>query len=90
MRVVTKLAPRRVPQTPSHSEVNQESSPRLEPNDQILATALEHRHPFALELGSDGGRLERPHESRISDLDAVEAPPDEMRLELETDRLDLG
>jgi hypothetical protein len=41
MRVVTKLALRRVAQTSRHPEVNQKSSPRLEPNDQILATTFD-------------------------------------------------
>jgi hypothetical protein len=90
MWVVTELALRRVPQTSRHPEVNQESPPRLEPNNQILATALEHRHPFAFEFGGDRTRLEGPHESRIADFDSVEPPADEMRLELEADRLDFG
>ena len=90
MRVVTKPSLRRVAQTSRHPEVNQKSSPRFEPDDQVLAAAFERRHSFAFELGGDGARLEGPHESRIADLDAVEAPADEVRLELETDRLDLG
>jgi hypothetical protein len=69
--------------------VNQESPSRLEPNNQILATAFQRRHSFALELGRDGAWLERPHEPRIADLDAVEPPADELRLELLPDRLDL-
>jgi hypothetical protein len=89
MRVVTKLALRRVPQASRHPEVNQESPPRLEPNNQILAPALERQHPFALELGGNSARLEWPHESRIADFDPVEATADEVRLELEPDRLDL-
>jgi hypothetical protein len=90
MRVVLQLSLCRVPQTSRHPEVNQKSPPRLEPNNQILASAFERRHSFAFELGSYRARLERPHESRITDLDAVEPPADEVRLELDTDRLDLG
>jgi hypothetical protein len=90
MRVVRQLPPRRVAQTSRHPEVNQKSSARFEPDDQVLAAAFERRHSFPLELGGDGVRLEGPHEPRIADLDAVEAPADEVRLELKTDRLDLG
>jgi hypothetical protein len=79
-----------VPKAARHPEVDQESPPGLEPDDQILAAAFERRHPFALQLGSDGDGLEGPDEPRIPDLDMVEPPPDEMRLELLPDRLYLG
>ena len=41
MWIVGQLSLRRVPQTPSHSEVNQQSPPGLEPDNQILAAAVE-------------------------------------------------
>ena len=90
MRVVTKLALRCVAQTSRHPEVNQKCSPRLEPNDQILATAFERRHSLSFEFRGDGVRLEGAHESGVVDLDALEPPADEMRLELSSGRLDLG
>jgi hypothetical protein len=89
VRIVGQRSLRRVPQTPSHPEVNQQSPPRFESNNQILAAAFERRHSFAFELGSDGVWLEGPHESRIADLDAVEPPADEVRFELLPNRLDL-
>ena len=90
MRIICQLSLRRVPQAPRHPEVNQKSPSRLEPNNQIFATAFERCHSLAFELGGDGARLERPHQPRIADLDAVESPSDKVRLELEADRLDLG
>jgi len=90
VRIVGQRSSRCVPKTPRHPEVNQESPPRLEPDDQILAATFERRHSFALQLGGDGDGLEGPHQSRIADLDAVEPPPDELWLELLPDRLYLG
>ena len=90
MRIVGQRSLRRVQQTPRHPEVNQQSPPRFEPNNQILAAAFERCNSFAFELGGDSVWLEGPHESRIADLDAVEPPADQVRLELLPDRLDLG
>ena len=81
---------RRVAKTPSHPEVDQENATGFEANNQILAATLDGRDPFALELGGDGDRLERTDEARIGDLDSIEPPPDQLRLECEADRLDLG
>jgi hypothetical protein len=89
MRIVGQLSVRRVPQTPRHPEVNQESTPRLEPNNQIFATAFERSHAFAFELGRDCNGLEWAHKPWVVYLDAVEPPADEMRLQLQPDRLDL-
>jgi hypothetical protein len=90
MRIVGQLSLRRMPQAPRHPEVNQQSTPRLELNDQILAPALERGHTLAFELGGDGVWLEGSHEPWIGNLDAVEAPADDVRLELHANRLDLG
>jgi hypothetical protein len=90
VRIVGQRSLRRVPQAPRHPEVNQQRPPRFESNNQILAAAFERRHSFAFELGGDSVWLEGPHESRIADLDAVEPPADEVRLELLPNRLDLG
>src|SRR5438874_7499941 len=90
MTIVVQGAAQRVAQAPRHSEVNQESATRLEPDNQILASTLDGADAFALEFGGDSLRLERPYEPRIVDLDAVESPPDQVWLEHETDRLDLG
>src|SRR6266581_4903065 len=90
MTIFVQRAALGVAQASRHPEVNQESATRLEPNNQILASALHRADAFALELGGDRLGLERPDEARVVDLDAIQRPPDEARLELETDRLDLG
>jgi hypothetical protein len=90
MRIVGQRSSVRVPKASRHPEVNQQGAPRLEPNDQILAATLERSHLLAFELGGDSDGLERTHEARIVDLDAVEPPADEVRLELLPDRLYLG
>src|SRR5437764_8045005 len=79
-----------VPQAPRHPEVNQENATALEPNNQILAASLDGDDALALQLGRDLERLERPHQPRVEDLDALKSPPDERGLELASDRLDLG
>src|SRR2546423_11887862 len=89
MTIVVQCAARSMAQASRHAEVNQESPTRLEPDNQILAPAFDGADPLALQLGGHGLRLERPHETRVLDLDPVEPPPDQVRLELETDRLDL-
>ena len=90
MTIVVQSAAWRMAQASRHPEVNQESTTRLEPDNQILAAALQGAHAFALELRSHGPRLERPHKACVLDLDTVEPPPDQLRFELEPNRLDLG
>jgi len=90
VRIVGQRSSRRMPKASRHPQVNQQSASGLEPNDQILAATLERSHLLAFELGGDSDGLERTHEARIVDLDAVEPPPDEVRLELSSSRLDLG
>ena len=77
-------------QAPRHPEVNQENSTGFEPNNQILAAAIERRDALTLELGGDGDRLERADEPRVVDLDPLERAAHDVRFERETDRLDLG
>src|SRR6185437_3336556 len=79
---------RRGPKAPGHSEVDQESPAGLEPDDQILPSALERRHSLSLELDGHLDRLERTHQARVVDLDFGERAADQMRLELDPDRLD--
>ena len=90
MGIVGQRPSGRVTKAPRHSEVNQESSTGLEPKNQILAPSLERLHPLALELGADGDRLERAHETGVVDLDALEPPTDDVRLERATDRFHFG
>jgi hypothetical protein len=69
--------------------VNQENPTRFEPNNQILPASLQGGDRLALELGGDLPRIVGARESRVRDLDAVEGPADQMRLESRPDRLDL-
>jgi hypothetical protein len=89
MRIVAQLSLRRVSQTPRHPEVNQQSPSRFEPNDQILAPALERRDSLTFQFGRNGNRLERPYKARIVNVDVVEPSADEVRLQLKADRFDL-
>src|SRR2546428_10998216 len=90
MRIFVQGAGLGVAQASRHPEVNQESTTRLEPDNQILASALQRADAFALELGGDRLRLERPDEARAVDLDAIQCPPNQARLPHETDPLDPG
>jgi hypothetical protein len=90
MRIVGQRSGSGVTQTPRHPEVNEKSPTGLEPNNQILAATLEGFDPFAFEFGGDRNRLERTDKARIIDLDSLEPTADEVRLERETNRLDLG
>jgi hypothetical protein len=77
-----------VQNVPRHSEVNQESPTRLEPNNQILAAAIDGRDALALQLGCDLNTVERARQPRIGDLDGLEGAANEHRLEPATDGLD--
>ena len=55
--------------------MNQERPSRLEPNNQILATAIDGGDPLALELPRDLDGVERPRQARVGDLDPLEAAP---------------
>src|SRR5205823_3808667 len=79
-----------VREAPRHPEVHQENEPAFEPDDQILASPIDRAHAFAFELRGHLCRLERPGQPGVRDLDALEGPSDEIRLEADTNRLDLG
>jgi hypothetical protein len=70
--------------------VCQENATALESNNQILAAALDGDDALSLELGGHLLRLAGLHETRVVDLDALEASADECRFELRADGLDLG
>jgi hypothetical protein len=70
--------------------VNQESSIRFEPNNQILAAPLDGCDGLADQLGRGLHGVVRASEAGIRDLDVVERSSDEMRLEAGSNRLDLG
>ena len=73
-----------------HPEVNQENTPTLEPNNQILAAPFDGRDTLADEFGRHLDRVLGPRQPRVADLDVLEAPTDEHGLEPAADRLDLG
>lgn len=77
-------------QIPRHPEVNQENPTAFEPKNQILAAPVELRDSLALQLGCHRDRIEGTHETWVVDHDALEPSPDERRLELATNGLDLG
>jgi len=68
--------------------VNQESPTSLEPDNQILAAAIDGCDAFALQLGCDLDPVERAGQARIEDLDTLERAAHEHRLEPATDGLD--
>jgi hypothetical protein len=79
-----------VQQLTRHAEVNQENATSFESDNYILATALERGDPLSHELGSDLGWIVGPRQAGVCDLDVDEPAPDQLRLELRPDRLDLG
>jgi hypothetical protein len=70
--------------------VDQENSTATKPKNQILAASLDGVDDLALELNGDLVRIERPRDPGIGDLDLLEAPPHERRLQARANRLDLG
>ena len=79
-----------VPKRPRHPEVNQQSPPRLEPNNQILAAPIDGSDPLTLELSRDLIGIERTRQPRVRDLDPLERSPLEDGREPPPDALDLG
>src|ERR1044072_10052995 len=78
-----------VQNVPRHPEVDQESPTSLEPNNQILAAAIDGRDALALQLGRDLNPVEWARQPRIEDLDALEGAAQEQRLEAAGDGLAL-
>jgi hypothetical protein len=79
-----------VPEAARHPEVNEERATRFEPKNQIFSAPLDRVDPLAFELGRDGNRLERAHQTRIEDLDVLEAPAFERGREPGPHRFHLG
>jgi hypothetical protein len=79
-----------VQQLTRHAEVNQENATSFEPDNYILASALERRDPLSHELGSDLVWIVRPRQAGVCDRDVDEPAPDQLWLELHPNRLDLG
>jgi hypothetical protein len=90
MRIIGRSSVPRVPEAPRHAEVDQENATALEPDNQILAAAIDGDDSLALELGGDLTRVERPNETRVVDHDALEHAADEHGLQARPDGLDLG
>ena len=75
---------------PRHPEVDQEYTTAAKPKNQILAASFERLNDLAAQLSGDLLGIEWPRQPRIGDLNALELPPDECRLEARANRLDLG
>jgi hypothetical protein len=89
MGIVLQRSLRRVEQRPRHPEVDNQSATRLEPNNQILATAIDLRHALAFELARDLDRVVRAGQPCIADLDLIEGPALERGRDPPADGLDL-
>jgi hypothetical protein len=70
--------------------VHQQNETAIEPDNQIFAAPIDRADAFAFELRSHLSRLERPGQPGVRDLDPLEGPSDEVRLEAQANRLDLG
>jgi hypothetical protein len=79
-----------VQQVSRHPEVDQENATGFEPNNQIFAAAIDGNDPLSLELGGHSGGIEGAGEAPVEDLDALESPAQELRLEPRAHGLDLG
>lgn len=88
--VVRQLTGRQNSKTPRHTEVNKESSPALEPDNQILAATIDRRNALAFDLGRHEIRGERTHKPRIGDRRSPDAGAVEDRRDLPAHGLDLG
>ena len=92
MRIVARelgtAAP--VQQVPRHSEVDQQNSTGIESDNQILASPIDGGDALPFQLDGHTGGVERASETRIEDLDALQAPAHECRLEPRADGLYLG
>ena len=89
MRIVLARSVAVVPQRSRHTEVNQERPSSSKPNNQVLAPPLDGRNDLTLELSRDLVGIEGARQPSVGDLDPVEPPPHERRLEARADRLDL-
>jgi hypothetical protein len=70
--------------------VNQQNTPTLEPNNQILPAAIELGDALPAQSLCYGSRLERTSQTWISNLRVPNPPSCEERRELSADRLDFG
>jgi hypothetical protein len=70
--------------------VNQERATGLEPKNQILPAPFDRGDALAFEFGRDGNRLERSHQTRVEDLDVLEAPAFQPRRQPAPYRFHLG
>jgi hypothetical protein len=90
VRIVLERSVAVMAKRPRHPEVDQEYTTASKPKNQILAASLEGLNDLAVEFGGDLRGIEWPRQPRIADLDALESPPDECRLEARANRLHLG
>jgi hypothetical protein len=70
--------------------VDQEYTTASKPKNQILAASLESLNDLAVELGRDLVGIERTRDPGIGDLDSLEPPPHDRRLQARANRFDFG
>ena len=82
----------RVPQqqVPGHPQVQGQGPAALEPEQQVLAAPRDRSHLPARHGPLDRLRRLRPRQPLVEHLGRHDPLPDELRLELATDRLHLG
>src|SRR5438105_1899617 len=90
MRIACGVPVARVRKAPRHSEVNQENQAALEPKNQILPPPGNRRDALSFDLSRHLGRLERPGQACIVDVNRLEGSSDERGLEPRPDRLYFG
>jgi hypothetical protein len=69
--------------------VSQESATGIEPNNYILAAAIDSHDSLPLKLGGDFEGIDGTRQARVEDLDVFEAAPEEHGFEPAADGLDL-
>ena len=79
-----------MPQASRHPQVDEEHATRFEPDDQVLAAALDAVDALADELAGDDRRCEGAHETRIVDRCVNDPRAFEHRRDAGANGLDLG
>ena len=89
MRILGQPSPLSMTEGARHPQVHQKGTAGLERDDQILAAATDRGDSLADQLVGDDRGVERAHEARVANLDALEARPLEHRRDRPANRLDL-
>ena len=68
------MARRLVPEAPGHAQVDDEHHSAFQPDQQVLASALERHHAFALESRRDDCRIIGPGQPLVVDPRRADPP----------------